>query len=128
MFKNYCKTAWRNLMKNKFYSVINISGLAIGLAIGIMVLMWVQDEYSYDGFHKNANNINKINSHPGTGTGAQVWESSPAPLAVFCKQFPEVINTVRIGNIEEQMLFSYQNKKFVESGFAYVDSTFFFHV
>ena len=50
MFKNYFKTAWRNLLKNKFYSVINISGLAIGLAIGIMVLMWVQDEYSLMAF------------------------------------------------------------------------------
>jgi len=125
MFKNYFKTAWRNLTKNKFYSIINISGLAIGLAIGIMVLMWVQNEYSYDGFHKNANNIYKINSHLGTGTSAQVWEGCPAPLAVFCKQFPEVINTVRIGNIDEKILVSYQSKKFVESGLAYVDSTFF---
>src|SRR4029077_1575459 len=100
---------------NKFYSAINIAGLATGLAVGIMVLMWVQDEFSYDGFHKNANNIYKINSHLGTGTIAQVWEGSPAPLAVFCKQFPEVLNTVRIANIDEHILFSYQNKKFVES-------------
>jgi len=92
MFKNYFKTAWRNLFKNKFYSAINITGLAIGLAVGIMLLLWVQDEMSYDSFHQNANSIYKINSHLGTGSGAQVWEGSPGPLAVFCKQqIPEVV-------------------------------------
>ncbi len=125
MLTNYFKTAWRNLVRNKFYSAINISGLAIGLAVGIMVLIWVQYEYSYDDFHGHAKNIYKINSHLGTGTSAQVWDGSPAPMAVFCKQLPEVLNTVRISNIDEHLLFSYQNKKFEESGLAFVDSTFF---
>jgi putative ABC transport system permease protein len=126
MLKNYFKTAWRNLVKNKFYSVINVSGLAIGLAVGIMILLWVQDEFSYDSFHRNAGNIYKINSHLGTGTDAQVWEGSPAPLAVFGKQsIPEVVNTLRINDIDEQLLFTYQDKKFTESGLAFVDSTFF---
>jgi len=57
MFKNYFKTAWRNLLKNKFYSFINISGLTIGLTIGLLILLWVQDEFSYDSFHKNASHI-----------------------------------------------------------------------
>ncbi|HXL56058.1 MAG TPA: ABC transporter permease, partial [Chitinophagaceae bacterium] len=125
MFRNYFKTAWRNLWKNKFYSVINISGLAIGLAVGIMVLMWVQDELSYDSFHKNAGNIYKINSHLGIGESAQVWEGSPAPLTVFCKQLPEVAKAVRINDIYEQILFTYRDKKFTESKLAFVDSTFF---
>ena len=125
MFRNYFKTAWRNLWKNKFYSVINISGLAIGLAVGIMVLMWVQDELSYDSFHKNAGNIYKINSHLGIGESAQVWEGSPAPLTVFCKQLPEVAKAVKINDIYEQILFTYRDKKFTESKLAFVDSTFF---
>lgn len=126
MFKNYFKTAWRNLLKNKFYSVINISGLAIGLAVGIMILLWVQDELSYDSFHRNAGNIYKINSHLGRGTDAQVWEGSPGPLAVFCRQqIPEVVNTVRINNIYQDLLFTYKDKKFTESKLAFVDSTFF---
>ncbi len=125
MFKNYFTTAWRNLLKNKFYSAINIAGLSMGLAVGIMVLMWVQDELSYDGFHRNAGNIYKINSHLGTGTSAQVWTGSPGPLAVFCKQIPEVANTVRINDIYEQIQFSNADKKFTESKLAFVDSTFF---
>src|SRR5450432_3545670 len=112
MFKNYFKTAWRNLVNNKFYSTINITGLAIGLAVGIMILLWVQDELSYDNFHQNAGSIYKINSHLGKGASAQVWEGSPGPLAVFCKQqIPEVVNGVRINNIYEQMLFTYGDKK-----------------
>src|SRR5687767_2259458 len=107
MIKNYFKIAWRNLIKNKFYSAINISGLAIGLAVGIMILLWVQDEFSYDGFHRNADNIYKINSHLGTGAGAQVWEGSPAPLAIFCKSIPEVVNVVRINGFQDQLLFTY---------------------
>lgn len=122
MFKNYFKTAWRNLWKNKFYSGINITGLAIGLAAGIMILLWVQDEWSYDRFHRKADSIYKINSL----MGEQVWEGSPGPLAVFCKQsIPEVLNVVRINNVDEPLLFTYKDKKFTESKLAFVDSTFF---
>ncbi len=125
MFRNYFKTAWRNLTKNKFYSAINITGLAIGLAVGIMILLWVQNELSYDKFHHNANNIYKINSHLGSGTSAQVWDGAPGPLLIFSKQLPEVVNAVRVNEISEQLLFKYQDKKFKESKLAFVDSTFF---
>jgi len=125
MIKNYFKTAWRNLTKNKFYSAINITGLAIGLAVGIMILLWVQNELSYDKFHHNANNIFKINSHIGSGTSAQVWEGSQGPLLIFSKQIPEVVNAVRVNEIYEQLLFKYQDKKFNESKLAFVDSSFF---
>ena len=125
MIKNYFKTAWRNLVKNKFYSVINVTGLSIGLAVGIMVLLWVQNELSYDSFHHKAGTIYKINSHLGTGEGAQVWEGSPGPLAVFCKQIPEVKQAVRVNNVFEQLLFTYKDKKFKESRLAFVDSGFF---
>jgi putative ABC transport system permease protein len=126
MFKNYFKIAWRNLWKSKFYSGINVVGLAVGLATGIMVLLWVQDEFSYDTFHRNAGNIYKINSHLGTGSSAQVWEGSPAPLAVFCKQsIPEVVNSVRIKQREGQLLFTYGDKKLVETSSAFVDPSFF---
>jgi len=125
MIKNYFKTAWRNLTKNKFYSAINITGLAIGLAVGIMILLWVQNELSYDKFHRNANNIYKINSHLGSGTSAQVWEVAPGPLLVFSKQVPEVVNAARVNEIYEQLQFKYQDKKFNESKLAFIDSTFF---
>jgi len=125
MIKSYFKTAWRNLTKNKFYSAINITGLAIGLAVGIMILLWVQNELSYDKFHRSAENIYKINSHLGSGTSAQVWDGAPGPLLLFSKQLPEVVNAVRINQIYEHVLLKYQDKKFNESKLAFVDSTFF---
>ncbi len=125
MIRNYFKTAWRNLIKNKFYSVINIVGLAIGLAVGIIILLWVQDELSYDNFHRNADNIYKINSHFGKGADEQIWDAAPAPLSIFCKQIPEVINSVRIKARENQLLFIYHNKKFLENTTAFTDPSFF---
>ncbi|GAA0523525.1 ABC transporter permease [Chitinophaga japonensis] len=53
MIKNYCKIAWRNLVRNKAFSVINISGLALGLACSLLIMLWVQDERRVDGFHAN---------------------------------------------------------------------------
>jgi putative ABC transport system permease protein len=126
MFKNYFKTAWRNLLRNKFYSAINITGLAIGLGVGIMVLMWVQDELSYDGFHRNASDIYKIDSHIGTGTSAQVWDGAPSPLALYSRQtIPEVVDAVRIVKRYNQILFRYGDKKFLEANTGYTDPSFF---
>ena len=53
MIKNYFKIAWRNLLRNKAFSVINISGLALGLTCSLLIVLWIQDERSVDGFHKN---------------------------------------------------------------------------
>jgi len=102
MFRNYFITAFRNLWKNKFYSSINITGLSVGLAVGIMILLWVQDELSYNSFHRNADHIYKINSHLGTGTGEQVWEGAPSPVALFSKkEIPEVADAMRLrGNMK----------------------------
>ncbi|HLX94072.1 MAG TPA: ABC transporter permease [Puia sp.] len=53
MIRNYFKTAWRNLIRNRAFSLINISGLAIGLACSLLIMLWIQDEKSIDAFHKN---------------------------------------------------------------------------
>ena len=60
MLKNYLKTAFRNLRRNKIYSFINIAGLSIGLACAMLILLYVKDEVSFDKFHKNVNNIYRI--------------------------------------------------------------------
>src|SRR4030095_8671477 len=53
MFKNYFKTAWRNLIYNKAFTSINIAGLSLGLTCSLLIMLWVQDEYRVDAFHKN---------------------------------------------------------------------------
>ena len=95
--KNYIKTAWRNLLKNKFYSFINIAGLTAGLAIGILILLWVQDELSFDRFHKQAANIYRLEVSGGTGASVQIFTSIVAPMAPVSKQrLSAILNYVRL--------------------------------
>src|SRR3984957_5303445 len=126
MLKNYLLTAWRNLRRNPFYSVINITGLAIGLAVGMLILLWVQDESSYDGFHQHAANIYKINGHLGSGADARVWGGCPGPLYHYSREsVPGVANAVRFQQRYNQFIVAYKDKKFLEKNSAFVDSTFF---
>ncbi len=60
MFKNYFKTAIRNLWKNKLFSIINITGLALGLGCSLLIMLWVRDEYQVDGFHRNGSQLYSI--------------------------------------------------------------------
>ena len=63
MIKNYFKIAWRNLVKNKGYSAINIGGLAVGMAVAILIGLWVYDELSYDKYHENYDRIAQVIQH-----------------------------------------------------------------
>src|ERR1700733_6567617 len=97
MLKNYLLTAFRNLRRNSFYSALNITGLAIGLAVGVLILLWVKDEFSFDSFHKDASHIYHITSHISTGSDAIIWDAAPSPLAVFSRNsIPEVSKAVRV--------------------------------
>src|SRR5437868_14864593 len=60
MFKNYFKIAWRNLLKNKGYSAINIGGLAVGMAVAMLIGLWIWDEVSFDKCHKNYDRIARV--------------------------------------------------------------------
>lgn len=60
MIRNYIKIAWRNIVKNKAYTLINIGGLSVGLACSLLILLWVQDEYSVDGFHANGSQLYQV--------------------------------------------------------------------
>lgn len=125
MFRNYFKTAWRSLWKNKFYSAINISGLAIGLATGIMLLLWVQNELSYDRFHRDYQHIYQISSHFDINGEKRTWEGVPAPLSVYAKTIPGVQSVVRIKREFGQVLSDKsKNKIFDGNTIAFVDSSF----
>src|SRR5882724_2845101 len=100
MIRNYFKIALRNLRKSKTYSFINITGLSAGLAVSILLLLWVNDELSYDRFNVNAANIYKLSPK---FDDQNIWYSTPAPIAVYAKkEVPEVENACRIrdnGNV-----------------------------
>ncbi|MFT3679000.1 MAG: ABC transporter permease [Ferruginibacter sp.] len=99
MIKNYFKTAWKNLLRNKVYSFINIAGLSIGLACCMLILLYNNDEVSYDRFHDNAKNIYRVvhtdYGPDGKQTGANgITGTMPGP--VFKREIPEVESYVRV--------------------------------
>jgi putative ABC transport system permease protein len=85
MFKNYIKTALRNIRKYKVYSFINISGLSIGMACCILILLWIRYEWSYDRFHKNTDTIHRIVVNWPSGTHTSWTWRTPPPLAAALK-------------------------------------------
>jgi putative ABC transport system permease protein len=126
MFRNYFKTAWRNLVKNKFYSVVNIAGLSVGLCIGMIILLWVQDEYSFDSFHTNSNNIYRLENRVGTGNSTQIWSSTVSPIAMLAKQqLPEVRDYVRITGNYFYSAYRNGDKIFNENYTIFTDPQFF---
>ena len=126
MLKNYFKTAWRSLLKNKFYSAINISGLGVGLATGIMLLLWVQNELSYDKFNKDYQDIYRLSSHFNSNGENLTWTGVPGPLAVFAKSMPGVQSIVRTQKQFDQILSNKERTKIFDGNkIAVVDSGFF---
>jgi putative ABC transport system permease protein len=126
MFRNYFKTGWRNLLKNKFYSFINIAGLTIGLAIGILILLWVQDELSFDTFHKQAANIYRLENQVGTGSSVQIWSVTNAPIGTEAKnKLPQVKDRVRIAGNYFYSAYRYGDKIFSENKALFTDPSLF---
>jgi putative ABC transport system permease protein len=126
MIKNYFKIAWRNLVKNKFYSTINISGLSVGLTVGIIILLWVQDEFSYDRFHSKEENIYKVENMVGTGSSRQLWTQTAAPIGVLAKkEIPGVEDVVRISYNGYYGLYKANGKTFAEQKTFFADPSLF---
>ncbi|HEY4337590.1 MAG TPA: ABC transporter permease, partial [Puia sp.] len=126
MLKNYFKTAWRNLLKNKFYSLINMAGLTAGLAIGILILLWVEDERSFDSFHTNTAKIYGLELFGGTGNSKQIWSMTVAPMGPLAKdQLPEVAEQARICDNNFASLYKYQEKSFADERAMFADPSFF---
>ncbi|HEX9503761.1 MAG TPA: ABC transporter permease [Patescibacteria group bacterium] len=121
MFKTYFKLAYRNIIKDKAYSIINISGLAIGFASSIMILLWVQNELSYDKFHKNAAQIYRIACDFGDSKTIGTPAGMPAALKA---EMPVIKNTVRLYYAWSSILMETGNKKFEEKHAWYADPSF----
>src|ERR1700760_5061208 len=81
MIKNYFKIAWRNLTKNKVSSLINIGGLAVGMAVVMLIGLWIYDEITFDRYHKNYNRIAQVIQNVTNNGEVQTWWSVPYPLA-----------------------------------------------
>jgi putative ABC transport system permease protein len=96
MFKNYMRITFRNLKKHKFYSFINITGLAIGIACCIIIFLWVQNELGYDRFHENAEELYRIVQESPQGGRVLHISVTPSALGPLLKeQYPEIVHFAR---------------------------------
>ncbi|MDP9081445.1 MAG: ABC transporter permease [Bacteroidota bacterium] len=122
MIKNYLKTAWRNLIKNKVHSFINITGLSVGMAVAMLIGLWIWDELSFNKVHENYGSIAKVIQNVTNNGEVQTWESVPYPLAAelrknYGNDFKHVVLTAAMGD----HLVTYDNKKITRRG-VYMES------
>jgi ABC-type antimicrobial peptide transport system permease subunit len=81
MFRNYLKIAWRNLLNNKVSSVINISGLAVGMSVALLIGLWIWDEVSFDKDNRNYDRVAEVMQNQNLNGEIQTWDGLPVPLA-----------------------------------------------
>lgn len=125
MIKNYFKVGTRILRRHKAYSFINISGLAIGMASCLLILLYIQDELSYDRYNKNYHRIYRIVTLAQMGeTGVNVVGAAPPMAKTLVEEFPEVEDAVRFQDSDDVRI-SFGEKSFREKRVVYTDPSFF---
>jgi len=125
MFKNNVKIALRNLLKYKFYSFLNLTGLAIGIAICLLILLFVQDELNYDKYNDKADRIYRVIADFKLGGNNLVSPQLGPPSAqAILNDYPEVENVVRVREAGVWFI-KYGDKTFKENNVLEADSTFF---
>lgn len=116
MIKNYFRIAWRSLLRNKVFSVINISGLAIGMAAAMLIVIWVQNELSFDKFYANENTLYKLYLRGNNDGNIYTSDVTSGKMGTVLKNdFPEVKNTARIYWTYER-LFNHGDKSIKAKG------------
>ena len=125
MFKNYLKIAYRNIVKNKVYSLINITGLAIGIAASILIFLFVSYELSFDDFHKDADNIYRIVRINKYAEGIEYDGCITYPFAEALRiDYPDLENVTQVCFIEESEI-TIDKKFYTAEHILFVDSIFF---
>jgi len=125
MFKNYFKTAWRSFLKNKTFSFINIAGLSIGISVCFIILLYVQNELSFDRFNKNAGRIVRVVFQANINGGKINESNVMPPVAQAMKtDYPEVEDATRI-RVYGAPKVTYKDKTFKDDELAFVDPDFF---
>lgn len=125
MIKNYFKTAWRNVLKNKAFSIINLLGLSIGISVCFIIVLFVQDELSYDRFNVKADRIVRVLFQSNIN-GGKINEATvmPPTAQALKNDYPEVQEATRLHYAGRPKV-AYGDKKFKDGEFAFVDSNFF---
>jgi putative ABC transport system permease protein len=124
MIRNYFKIALRNIKRNSIFSILNISGMAIGMAGALLLLLWVQYEISWDRFHKNGDRLYRVLVNHTYNDGRLVQEAfTPVPLAAALKEeYPEIIRSSRYIKIKMALP---KGNELINEEFSFVDKDFF---
>ena len=127
MLKNYLNVAWRNLSRNKTFSFINITGLAVGLACFLLIALYVMDELSFDRYYDKAGNIYRINLDARWGgQDLRLSQTSDMMGSILKKDYPQIQEYTRLYRQSgDKALIRKGNEFITETSTAFVDSTFF---
>ncbi len=125
LFISYIKVAFRNMWKQKFYALINIIGLALGLTVCTMIGMYVADEFSYDEFHSDVENLYRVGLH-GKLAGQEIRSYTTCPPLAngMLTEIPGIEKVTRVNNYNN-IVFRYDDLVFTEEKIIDADSTFF---
>jgi putative ABC transport system permease protein len=125
MFKNFFRISFRNISRNKGFTFINVSGLAVGIAASLLILLWVQDEFSYDKFNEKASNIYRVEEDQFYSGARYHVTVTPHPSGpVWKEKIPEIVEQTRINRLP-RILFRQEDKVFFESSIIAADSGLF---
>jgi putative ABC transport system permease protein len=125
MFRNYIISAFRNISRNKFYTALNITGLSVGMAAFIFILLFIRDELTYDRHNEKYKRIYRIESNFNIANKHDMFAVVPVPMGpAFKLEFPEVETFVRFQNAGNAVI-RYGDKEAYESNFYFTDSTVF---
>lgn len=125
MLSNYLKVAFRNILKKKYYSSLNLLGLSIGITAAILILIYVQDELSYDYFHPNVEHKSVVALNGKIGNQEVQGVFTPPPMAgAAIEEIPGVINATRTSAISN-IVIRYEDRAFTEQSVFWADSNFY---
>jgi putative ABC transport system permease protein len=125
MIRSYIKIAFRNFVKDKFFSIINLAGLAIGIAVVLLIGLYINHELSYDRFHAQADRIYRIGTHLEMSGSVTDFNTTFAPLGQAIKtDIPEVRQVVRLYSQDDRVL-KQENRVFSEDDILFADPAFF---
>jgi putative ABC transport system permease protein len=125
MFKSYLKTGWRNMKRQKGYSVINISGLALGMACSILIVFYIHHELSFDRFHENSERIFRVVVDATLSQSHVVVPAAQMPFGpTLARDYPEVAAAVRVRELPKTLVRN-GDRSFYERGLLYADASFF---
>ncbi len=123
MLRNYFQIAVRNLTRQKVYTILNVLGLAVGIACSILIFLYVHFELSFDRFHKNSDNIFRLINTSSNGKETAITQAPIAPALV--EELPEVLSAVRFRHSQRERLLATDEKSFLESNIYWADPEVF---